>query len=127
MLNENCPGGVKTPLALNRKISEDFKKISGNKDVTVYWNSEHGVYHLMLKRKFIMYMKRPINSNDVKRVKTHFQKLRSGWYRDNAKLIPRKVESQKDKDAAYTREDFRLETKELLNDTMKKQKTSVIV
>jgi len=122
MLNENCPGGVKAPLELSRKISEEFKSISGNKDVSVYWNSLEKQYHLMMKRKFIMYLKRPISSNDRRRVKEHFNKLRSGWYRKNVSKNVRDKETAREQRSTDMREDFRLDMEELLNDTVRSKR-----
>lgn len=124
-LNENCPGGVKAPLLHDKKYSEEFKGISGNKDISIYWNNQIKKYHLMMKRKFIMYLDRPISDRDRKRVKDHFNKLRSNWYRNNVRKNIRQTEIDREARSDETRRDFERDSKEMLRDTLQKQKRSV--
>ena len=103
------------------KLTEEFRHIAGNKDIKVKWNAQVGHYWLYLKGKFIMHLERPITGNDRKRVKTHFRKLRSDWYRKNIKRKNQEMELMQSKENTYDEQQMYEESVEFGRDMLEKQ------
>ena len=114
-------GGGGDTLTFNSKLTEEFKKIAGNKDIKIKWNGRIGKYHLFWRGGFIMYLNRPINGEDRKRVKTHFSKLRGDWYRKNIKRHNQDQAVMEKQQRTYEEQQFHDEAIERGVDMLEKQ------
>ncbi len=119
--------GMGVPLTLRKKETEEFRHIAGDKNVTVKWSSSEGFFYLFQKGRFIMYLAHPINSNERKRVRDHFAKVRSGWYRKNIRKQTEDRLKREKENEEYMVEQHRLESVEIGQDIIIKEKISVTV